>query len=90
MKKRPTQAGTVADTVAGFATRPGAAERWIRQTAPSASDAAVLFSARLTIDVTPAMRQRLKLVAVTRGTTVADLMRALIDTHFPENSEEPT
>jgi hypothetical protein len=89
MKKMPTQAGTVTDTVAGFATRPGAAERWIRQTAPSASDAAALFSARLTIDVTPAMRQRLKLVAVTRGTTVADLMRALIDAHFPENSEEP-
>jgi|TARA_R110000787_G_scaffold191660_4_gene303017 hypothetical protein len=94
MKKMPTQAGpvtdTATDTVAGFVTRPGAAERWIRQPSPSASDAAPLFSARLTIDVTPAMRQRLKLVAVTRGTTVADLMRALIDTHFPENSEEPT
>lgn len=82
MKKMPTEAG--------FATRPGAAERWIRQPAPNASAAAAPFSARLTIDVTPAMRQRLKLAAVTRGTTVADLMRALIDAHFPENSEEPT
>ena len=89
MKKMPTEAGPVTITVAGFATRPGAAERWIRQPAPNASAAATPFSARLTIDVTPVMRQRLKLAAVTRGTTVADLMRALIDAHFPENSEEP-
>jgi hypothetical protein len=88
MKKMPTQAGTVTDTVAGFATRPGAAERWIRQPVPNAS-AAAPFSARLTIDVTPAMRQRLKLAAVTRGTTVADLMRALINAHFPDTVKEP-
>ncbi|MBG6118425.1 hypothetical protein IWY39_002229 [Sphingobium sp. JAI105] len=82
MKKMPTEAG--------FATRPGAAERWIRRPAPNAPAAAVPFSARLTIDVTPAMRQRLKLAAVTRGTTVADLMRALIDAHFPDTVKEPT
>lgn len=85
MKKMPTEA----DTVAGFAIRPGAAERWIRRPAPNASAAAAPFNARLTIDVTPAMRQRLKLAAVTRGTTVADLMRALIDAHFPDTAKEP-
>lgn len=81
MKKMPTEARV--------ATRPGAAERWIRRPAPD-TPAAAPFSARLTIDVTPAMRQRLKLAAVTRGTTVADLMRALIDAHFPDTSEKPT
>jgi len=38
--------------------------------------------------VTPAVRRRLKLAAVTRGTTVADLMRALIDQHFPDDAKE--
>ncbi|MDR7154840.1 hypothetical protein J2W40_001655 [Sphingobium xenophagum] len=76
------------DTVTGFATRPGAAERWIRRPVLD-TPAATPFSARLTIDVTPAMRQRLKLAAVTRGTTVADLMRALIDAQFPDTVKEP-
>jgi len=72
----------------GFATRPGAAERWINAgpTAPPMSVAA--FSARLTIDVTPAMRQRLKLAAIAQNKTVADLMRALIDQHFPDTGKE--
>ncbi|WP_336966684.1 hypothetical protein [Sphingobium aquiterrae] len=46
------------------------------------------FSARLTIDVTPAMRQRLKLAAIAQNKTVADLMRALIDQHFPDTGKE--
>ncbi len=70
-----------------FATRPGAAERWIR-TPTAAPQQGEAFSARLTIDVTPAVRRRLKLAAVTRGTTVADLMRALIDQHFPDDAKE--
>ena len=75
---------------AGFATRPGTAERWIRQQARGPVEGAAMFSARLTIDVTPAMRRRLKLAAVTRGTTIADLMRTLIDEHFPDCAKEPT
>lgn len=75
----------------GFAVRPGAAERWIDGRAPASRDAgrdaASAFIARLTIDVTPAMRRRLKLAAVEQGTTVADLMRALIHRHFPETEE---
>jgi hypothetical protein len=80
MKKAPANGS--------FATRPGAAERWIRTPTAVAAQQGEGFSARLTIDVTPAMRRRLKLAAVTRGTTVADLMRALIDQHFPADAKE--
>lgn len=71
----------------GFAARPGDVDRWIRSADPvpaattSPGDA---FTARLTIDVTPALRRRMKLVAVTRGTTVADMLRALFAREFPD------
>jgi hypothetical protein len=73
-----------AQTDSDFLSRPGAAERWIRSSKPAAAQDQDRFSARLTIDVTPAMRRRLKLAALTQGASVADLMRALIDQHFPD------
>lgn len=73
--------------LSGFAVRPGAAKRWIDGRAPGKADAADAFTARLTIDVTPAMRRRLKMAAVEQGATVADLMRSLIDRHFPDTKE---
>lgn len=75
----------------GFAARPGDADRWIRSADPTLAgppgpgDA---FTARLTIDVTPALRRRMKLVAVTRGTTVADMLRALFAREFPDDAGE--
>lgn len=72
----------------GFATRPGPADRWIAGNKPGGAASPENFSARLTIDVTPAMRRRLKLAAVRQGTTVADLMRALINEHFPEAGKD--
>jgi hypothetical protein len=75
----------------GFAARPGDADRWIKasdadgaQRAPAAS----AFTARLTIDVTPELRQRMKLAAVLRGTTIADMLRALFAREFPEQQGE--
>ena len=72
----------------GFAARPGDADRWIRSSDPAQSprtSGTDAFTARLTIDVTPALRRRMKLVAVTRGTTVADMLRALFAREFPDD-----
>lgn len=72
----------------GFAARPGDADRWIRSAEPSVRIGHA-NTARLTIDVTPATRTRLKLAAVQRGETVADMLRALIAREFPEPGETP-
>ncbi|WP_336966608.1 hypothetical protein [Sphingobium aquiterrae] len=72
----------------GFATRPIGAERWIKAKPASPPDMPDAFSARLTIDVTPAMRRRLKLTAVAQGTSVADMLRALFAREFPDPSGE--
>jgi hypothetical protein len=70
----------------GFTARPGDAESWIK--APDvalARDAdGVAFTARLTIDVTPDMRGRIKVAAFKRGVTVADMLRELFTREFPE------
>ena len=42
------------------------------------------FTARLTIDVTPALRSRIKVVAFRRGLTVVDMLRALLAREFPD------
>ena len=76
----------------GFATRPGDAESWIRATdttAPRATDAAI-YSARLTIDVTPDQRARIKIAAFQRGVTVADMLRELLAREFPESTGDAT
>lgn len=68
-----------------FAARPAGAEAWVREAA--ADDLAARqnpFTARLTIDVTPASRGRIKIAAFARGQTVADMIRALLDREFPE------
>jgi hypothetical protein len=68
-----------------FATRPGDPDAWTREpepsfTAPAAGD---LFTARLTIDVTPVLRARIKITAFQRGQTVADMLRDLLAREFP-------
>ncbi|MFC0305707.1 ribbon-helix-helix protein [Rhizorhabdus histidinilytica] len=76
----------------GFASRPADPERWIKATdrPPHDTDAAG-FTARLTIDVTPALRGRIKIAAFARGLTVADMLRALLAREFPPPSEgEPS
>ncbi len=75
-----------------FATRPGNAENWIRAAdapAPRVPDA-VVYSARLTIDVTPDQRARIKIAAFQRGVTVADMLRELLAREFPEGNGEAT
>lgn len=79
------------ETPKGFAARPGDPDRWIRSgEAASSGRAAQAFTARLTIDVTPALRRRLKLAALRRGCSVADMLRALLTREFPDHEgEEP-
>ena len=43
------------------------------------------FTARLTIDVTPDLRGRIKVAAFRRGTTVAEMLRDLLSREFPPN-----
>ena len=68
----------------GFAARPGDPDSWVR--APELSTGRtpnIGFTARLTIDVTPALRGRIKIAAFQRGLTVADMLRAMLDREFP-------
>ena len=68
----------------GFAARPGDPDSWVRAPEPSTSRTPnAEFTARLTIDVTPALRGRIKIAAFQRGLTVADMLRALLDREFP-------
>lgn len=69
-----------------FAARPSDAEAWIRTREARAPGGAAteLYTARLTIDVTPAQRGRIKVAAFERGQTVADMLRALLAREFPE------
>ena len=67
--------------------RPGAdpASAWIHKVeATDAPAKAFVFTARLTIDVTPALRGRIKVVAFRRGVTAADMLRELLEREYPE------
>ncbi|NIJ64286.1 hypothetical protein FHR20_001217 [Sphingomonas leidyi] len=80
-------------TRCGFLARPGSPDHWVAAPDPSPADdprASAAFTARLTIDVTPDLRRRLKLAALTRGTTVADMLRELLAREFPDaNGDAP-
>lgn len=72
-----------------FAKRPADPERWIRSTeASSRSSEASIHTARLTIDITPAMRGRIKIAAFQRGVTVAEMLRDLFAREFPSSEGE--
>ena len=43
-------------------------------------------AARLTIDITPDLRGRIKVIAFRRGVTVADMLRELLKREFPDIS----
>ena len=78
MSERPTRRG--------FASRPADPERWIKAADSAARDSnADGFTARLTIDVTPALRGRIKVVAFRRGLTAADMLRELLEREYPED-----
>jgi hypothetical protein len=72
----------------GFASRPADPEHWIKASdAPPRDSDAGRFTARLTIDVTPDLRGRIKIAAFRRGVTVADMLRDLLAREFPPTTE---
>jgi hypothetical protein len=78
MSERPTRRG--------FAARPADPDRWISADhAPVRSGETAGFTARLTIDVTPDQRGRIKIAAFRRGITVADMLRDLLAREFPSS-----
>ena len=62
------------------------AEAWIRQSDGADLNKGDLYTARLTLDVTPALRARIKVSAFTQNTTVAELLRGLLEREFPEKT----
>jgi hypothetical protein len=83
MSERPTRRG--------FAARPADPERWIKaaDVPPRDGDGAA-YTARLTIDVTPELRGRIKIAAFGRGVTVADMLRDLLAREFPTTEGDPS
>ncbi|UJX46337.1 hypothetical protein [Xanthobacter sp. YC-JY1] len=72
----------------GFAARPANPEQWIKaaEAKPAGDAPSEAFTARLTIDVTPDLRGRIKIAAFSRGQTVADMLRDLLAREFPPTS----
>ena len=61
------------------------ASTWVRQAdAAQTAMKTSVYTARLTIDVTPALRGRIKVVAFQRGVTAAEMLRELLEREFPE------
>ena len=76
----------------GFAARPANADRWIKATEPPSTSTVdtAEFTARLTVDITPELRGRIKIAAFRRNQTVADLLRDLLARTFPPTKGEPS
>lgn len=65
----------------GIGARPLAdpqAEAWVRQGAVIDNGKVKRYSTRLTLDVTPALRTRIKLAAFDRGVTTAEMQREVL------------
>ena len=74
-----------------FAARPGDPEQWIRSGDADPPDAKPSgFTARLTVDITPELRGRIKIAAFQRGVTVADMLRDLLAREFPNDEGDPS
>lgn len=78
-------------TKRGFASRPGDADSWIKAAEARSNGKAVAstFTARLTVDVTPELRGRIKVAAFRRGETVAEMLRDLLAREFPTDGDAP-
>lgn len=59
------------------------ASTWVRQAdAPEAAAKASIYTARLTVDVTPVLRGCIKVIAFQRGVTAADMLRELLEREY--------
>ncbi|MBI5277769.1 MAG: chromosome partitioning protein ParB [Burkholderiales bacterium] len=66
-----------------------AAQAWIKQLESGVPSNASVYTARLTIDVTPALRGRIKVLAFERGVTVAEMLRELLEREFTSTGDGP-
>lgn len=83
MSKRPKDRG--------FAARPADPDDWVKAAAqPLPGSDAGAFTARLTIDVTPELRGRIKIAAFQRGITVAEMLRDLLAREYPPAHGDPS
>lgn len=75
-----------------FASRPGGPESWIKAAEAQANGKAGdnTFTARLTVDITPELRGRIKIAAFRRGVTVADMLRDLLTRESPPTVGDAT
>ena len=71
-----------------FGGRPSDPEAWVRRKETPALPGEA-FTARLTIDVTPALRGRIRMAAFRQGVTMADMLRDLLDRAFPVDAGGP-
>jgi hypothetical protein len=71
----------------GAKPTPAHADAWVRQGNGVPPDTSTprgeVYTARLTIDVTPELRGRIKVRAFKDGITVAELLRGLLEREFP-------
>lgn len=59
------------------------ASTWVRQAdAQEVAAKASIYTARLTIDVTPALRGHIKVIAFKRGITAAEMLRELLEREY--------
>lgn len=73
----------------GIGARPSAdphAEAWIRQSTKAGLGKGKLYTARLTLDITPTLRARIKVAAFSEGVTVAEMLRDLLESRFSEDA----
>jgi hypothetical protein len=75
-----------------IAARPAGAvaDDWIRSgngQTDVAQAKAMRYTARLTIDVTPELRARIKVLAFRQGVTVADMLRSLLGETYAERDD---
>ncbi|NQE65551.1 hypothetical protein [Caulobacter sp. RHG1] len=79
MTRKPAASGD-------FAARPTGADRWVKS---ATTPAAKPYSARLTLDITPALRARIKIIAIERGQTLSDMVRELLEATYGVTQAPP-
>lgn len=75
-----------------FAARPSDPDAWIKERSETAAPPPQTdrFTARLTIDITPELRGRIKVIAFQSGITVADMLRALLAREYGNYEGAPS
>lgn len=74
--------GTVNGRRIGLGPRPArdpGADAWVRG---GEAGKAEIYTARLTVDITPELRGRIKVIAFQHGVTVAEMLRALLEREY--------